>query len=154
MFGLAVGFLLVLISGVSAYQLDRIYYDDYDNYDYGLRVRIGQDSGLYYYDYPRNYRQGYYEDRYDYGWHYGRDDDWEYKWELTKAIWDVSEAYDDWQYNIRGRSSGDVYGYGESDRASDWDNKDAYVISSPWREKDYYGEPRWDSEGGYFNWRY
>jgi len=172
--GLVAGLVLVsLISGASAYWTERIYYDDCldfgdcESRDYGLYLRVGQDGGYGYYDYdefapdyPRlasGYSPGYYRNRYGYRYpnrYYERDDDWEYRRDLTYAVWDVSRDYDNWQNDIVGQRTGDVYGYGEGNKASDWSNKEAYVINPPFRDTNYYGEARWDAEGGYFNWRY
>jgi hypothetical protein len=164
---------IVLVTSVSAYWTERTYYDDCLDFgnceprDYGLYLQVGCDGCYHdYYDYnefapgyPRlayGYSPGYYTNRYNYRYpnrYYNRNDDWKFRRTLTHTIWDAAKAYDDWQYNIQGKTSGEAYGSGEN-KASSWSNKRAYTASDPYRESNYYSKPRWDPEEEHFNWRY
>ncbi|MBS3088623.1 hypothetical protein J4402_02470 [Candidatus Pacearchaeota archaeon] len=161
--GIFAGILIVsLLGSVDAYWTRRTYYDDCYDFgdceprDYGLYVRIGQDSDYGYYDYPRyNYRYPNYYSRYYSGgrWHYGCDDDCQYRRKARTAIRDVSEEYNDWKYATYYSTTGELYGWdGEDDATStNWRYKPAYNNLD--YGDDYYA-PVYDSEKGYFNWRY
>ena len=168
--GLFAGILLISILGsVDAYWTYRTYYDDCYDFgdcepeDYGLYIRVGQDGGYGYYDYPRdnyrypNYYSGYYSyspsRNYGYGRYGYENDDREYERELVGAIKEVSKDYNNWKQDTYYSTTEELYGSdGEADATpTNWRYKPAYNNLD--YGDDYYASI-YDSEKGYFNWRY
>lgn len=162
--GLFAAILIVSLFGnVDAYWTRRTYYDDCYDFgdceprDYGLYVRVGCDGICHdYYDYPRyNYRyRNYYSGYYSGGrWHYGCDDDCKYRRNVRTAIRDVTEEYNEWRYDTYFSTTEELYGSDGEDNptSTNWRYKPAY--NSLDYGDDYY-TPVYDSEKGYFNWRY
>ena len=162
------GILLVSLFGsVDAYWTYRNYYDDCYDFgdceprDYGLYVRIGQDADYGYYDYPRynyrypNYYSEYYSTPRNYGYgSYGyKNKDREYERKLIKSVKEMSKDYNDWKYDTYTSTTEELYGSDGEDNptSTNWRYKPAY---NNLNYGDNYYAPVYDSEKGYFNWRY
>lgn len=79
----------------------------------------------------------------------------------NKVYYNTFKDYNDWRYESYGKDSGDVYYYDdyatEGVPASNWRFKEKYDPSmgtgNAYRS-DYYYEPVYDEDLGYYNWRY
>jgi hypothetical protein len=161
----AVFFLALALQSVSAYAS----YNYYPNSGYGEFSLSFHDKNHENYNYYGSNHDGYYWDNEDLKWRkdpvqewINNGDGWREQVKRARAVNFLVTSWDERYAMASGKTTGEVFSYNDgatdtkAESSTNWRYKEAYdpLVHGVDSYKNYYYEPRYDSQTQTYNWRY